>query len=125
MVKNYTHNKKNINIEWIIGNRLNNIYSNNFDVVIYCGQLPQGDFYAKHISKWTKVICASQEYIDNNGLPKTPNDLINHSCLDHSENYKSTWTLDKEYNIKLSHKCSSTSLLAQMAVNSLGICYLT
>ncbi|MED7787788.1 LysR family transcriptional regulator [Francisella sp. 19X1-34] len=123
-VKAYTRNKTSTYIDWRIGNHLANIYSNNFDAIIFCGSLPKGDFYAKRISKWKKRVCLSPEFINMYGEPKTPEDLRKLPCLDHSDNYEESWILDKKYSIKLLQKCSSSSLLAQMAINSLGITYL-
>ena len=43
----------------------------------------------------------------------------------YTENFKSTWELlGEEYNINLKQKCSFSSLLTKMAINSLGIVYL-
>ena len=117
-------NQQHVQIDWVVGNYLPYLVMDNFDVVIYCGALPSGDFYAKKIGKWRKIICASPEYLSKNSVLKTPGDLLTHRCLDHIDNFKSTWVLDEEYPINITDKCSSSVLLAEMACNSLGICYL-
>ena len=123
-IKLYTENNDNVYIDWKVGNYLGSLYEDNFDVVIFCGSLPNGNFYAKKIAEWKKVICASPDFFENNGIPINPKELVKYPCLDHSENFKSTWNLDKEYNINLKQKCSFSSLLTKMAINSLGIVYL-
>ncbi|WP_245806552.1 LysR substrate-binding domain-containing protein [Francisella halioticida] len=76
------------------------------------------------MSTWKKRVCVSPEFLEIYGEPNTPEDLKDFPCLDHSENFKESWILDKEYSINLLQKCSSSSLLAQMAINSLGVTYL-
>jgi DNA-binding transcriptional LysR family regulator len=120
----YTIDNDNVYIDWKVGNYLGSLYEDNFDAVIFCGSLPDGNFYAKKIAEWKKVICASPEFLKKNGTPNSPEELDKYPCLDHSENFKSTWRLDKEYNINLKQKCSFSSLLTKMAVNSFGIVYL-
>lgn len=52
-------------------------------------------------------------------------ELAHYSCIDHSENFKSTWNFNhQEYAINLKQKCSSSRLLSNMAINSLGVVYL-
>ena len=123
-IKLYTANNDNVYIDWKIGNYLNNLYEDNFDAIVFCGSLPNGDFYAEKIAEWRKVICASPDFLKKNGVPHSPEELVKYHCLDHSENFKSTWGLDKEYDINLKQKCSFSSLLTKMAINSLGIVYL-
>jgi len=123
-IHSYLSGKPNVYIDWRIGNHLSDLISDNFDAIIFCGPIPPGDYFAKKISEWKKVICASPDYIKIHGLPQKPQELINHQCIDHSENFKSSWHLDKEYSIHLSQKCSSSSLIAEMSSNSFGVCYL-
>ncbi|MBK2085244.1 LysR family transcriptional regulator [Francisella adeliensis] len=124
-IKRYTYGGDNIYIDWKIGNHLGSLYEENFDAVVFCGPLPSGDFYAKKIGEWRKVICASPAFLKENGIPQKPEELEKYPCLDHSENFKSTWgLLRKEYNINLKQKCSFSSLLTKMAINSLGVVYL-
>lgn len=103
---------------------MGSLYEDNFDAVIFCGLLPNGNFYAKKIAEWKKVICGSPEFLRDNGIPSNPEELEKYPCLDHSENFKSTWSLDREYSINLKQKCSFSSLLTKMARNSIGLVYL-
>jgi DNA-binding transcriptional LysR family regulator len=124
-VRAYTTNNENVYIDWKIGNYLGSLYEENFDAVIFCGSLPHGDFYAKKIGEWRKIVCASPNFLKESGIPQKPEELEKYPCLDHSENFKSTWgLLGEEYSINLKQKCSFSSLLTKMAINSFGIVYL-
>ena len=117
-------NQEGISIDWIIGNHLPSLLSENFDVIIFCGSVPSGDFYAKKIDTWKKYVCASPLYLEKYGKPKTPSDFLKHQCLDHSHNYHETWILDDNYPINISHKASTSDAIVQMAENHLGLCYM-
>ena len=51
------------------------------DVAIRIGALPDSDLLATRLAPMLRVACASPQYIQNNGHPVTPQDLLHHSCL--------------------------------------------
>ena len=55
----------------------------NFDVtIVSVGQRPlDGDFVARRLAKSEVVACASPEYLDRNGRPQHPNDLVLHEAM--------------------------------------------
>ena len=121
----YVEQHPKVCIDWKVGNYLNRLYEENFDVVVFCGPLPDGDFYSKKIGQWQKRVCASPHFLAQHGVPKSLEELAHYSCIDHSENFKSTWNFNhQEYAINLKQKCSSSRLLSNMAINSLGVVYL-
>jgi DNA-binding transcriptional LysR family regulator len=55
----------------------------NFDVsIISLGRRPlDGDFIARRLARSEVITCASPEYLDKNGRPEHPNDLVLHEAM--------------------------------------------
>jgi DNA-binding transcriptional LysR family regulator len=55
----------------------------NFDVtIINVGRRPlDGDFVARRLARTEVIACASPEYLDRNGRPEHPNDLVLHEAM--------------------------------------------
>ena len=51
------------------------------DLAVRTGQLPDSSLVARRIGSFERVICASPEYLRHYGLPKVPQDLLEHNCL--------------------------------------------
>jgi DNA-binding transcriptional LysR family regulator len=51
------------------------------DIAIFLGALDDTSMVARKLATSPLVVCASPEYLDKYGIPKTPEDLIGHSCL--------------------------------------------
>lgn len=51
------------------------------DVAIILGTLDDTSMVARRLATSPVVVCGSPEYLAKNGVPKTPEDLMNHSCL--------------------------------------------
>ena len=52
-----------------------------FDVAIRLGALEDSQLIVKKIAEHQRLICASPDYLETRGVPRTPADLANHSCL--------------------------------------------
>jgi len=61
--------------------RVVNLIDEGLDVAIRIGDLPDSSLTAIHVGKIRRVVCASPEYINNNGLPRHPNDLSRHRLI--------------------------------------------
>lgn len=51
------------------------------DVAIILGTLDDTSMVARRLATSPVVVCGSPDYLEKNGIPKTPEDLVNHSCL--------------------------------------------
>ncbi len=119
----------NLKIDIVNGNHLLDLLSSGFDLIIHCGELAASNLYYRKLGAWEKVTCASPSYFKKFGTPKTPQDLIQHNCLDHYDNVDKTW----EY--QLGNKITSIAVhgnvranssldLKNLALSGLGIVYL-
>lgn len=81
-VSEYLKLYPDVNIELSLNDRYVDIVEEGFDVAIRIGELKDSSLKAKRIASFELVICASPEYLAKNGTPETPDDLVNHECLE-------------------------------------------
>lgn len=51
------------------------------DLAIRYGELADSTLRVKRLGKNRRVVCASPVYLNNNGVPKHPDDLAHHECI--------------------------------------------
>ncbi|KGD85899.1 MULTISPECIES: LysR family transcriptional regulator [Rhizobium/Agrobacterium group] len=51
------------------------------DIAIRHGQLRDSSLMARKLGESRQVVMASPEYLERHGLPKTPDELIHHNCI--------------------------------------------
>jgi DNA-binding transcriptional LysR family regulator len=75
-----------IRMEFSIDNGLRNIVEERFDAGVRLGESLDKDMIAVRIGPdWRLVAVASANYLEAHGVPKTPHDLVNHSCINHRQ----------------------------------------
>lgn len=104
-----------------------------YDIAIKVDELPdtaQASLVArKIIFSSPRILCASPEYLERRGLPKTPEDLVDHACLSYSYLEKPLqWRLigpQGECNIKVTGPLitSHGQVLSAAVMRGLGIAY--
>ncbi len=69
------------------------LVSNNIDVAVWMGHLPDSEIVARRLSPSQRIVCGAPSYFEKNGIPKTPSDLRNHNCLLYAvRSYSNRWT---------------------------------
>lgn len=61
--------------------RVVNLLEEGFDVGIRIGQLPDSNLHALRVGSVRVVLCASNEYLKQRNVPRTPQDLLKHSLI--------------------------------------------
>ena len=104
---------------------------NGLDVAVRLGDLPDSSLIARKIATLQWVVCASPQYLEQHGEPKTPADIGKHTCLAHVnlDPNDRAWRLhdsDNLISVKISGTFSSNSalVLRKAALAGLGIGYL-
>ncbi|OGT30768.1 MAG: hypothetical protein A3E87_07390 [Gammaproteobacteria bacterium RIFCSPHIGHO2_12_FULL_35_23] len=118
-----------INIHFVNGNHLTNFLAEGFDIVVHCGTLPDSRFYFKKIRDWKKITCAAPAYLKQYGTPKKPQELLQHKCIDHYDNYTQSWRYQvnnkqEEVVIQAHFKANNSLDIKNLAEIGLGIAYL-
>ena len=64
-----------------LSQRIPDLVEEGIDLAFHVGALNDSMYISRRIASARRVICASPEYIEENGMPKKPEDLSNHNCL--------------------------------------------
>src|SRR2546426_6327667 len=60
------------------------LIANEIDVAVWLGEPPNAEIVARRLSPSRRIVCASQGYLEEHGVPQAPQDLRKHECLVHS-----------------------------------------
>lgn len=115
----------NIEIELNSNDQIIDLLEHKTDVAIRFGQLNDSSLHAKLLCKSRLYIVASPEYLEKNGYPKIPKDLLNHTQIGFSKvNHLNTWPIkvdDLNFTCKPRIKASNGETVRHLALQGLGI----
>jgi len=73
-----------LNIDMTIGDRAVDLAEEGYDLVVRVArELPQ-NLVARRLAPVRRKLCATPEYIERHGVPRIPQDLARHNCLDYT-----------------------------------------
>ena len=78
-----------VKITVIVSDKYLDIVDEGIDLAIRVGELSDSSFIAKKIADARIVKCASPKYLKENGIPKVPENLLGHSCINFGSHYRS------------------------------------
>ncbi len=83
LIPKFSHQYPEIEIRMRLSDRIIDILQDRIDVAFFLGEAKDSNFKLRKIKDCDRVLCAAPEYLAQNGVPKSPNDLIkqNHNCL--------------------------------------------
>jgi len=70
-----------INARMILSDRNANLLDDHIDMAVRVGELPDSSMVATRVGAIRRVVCGSPDYFAGHGVPKTPGDLANFTCV--------------------------------------------
>lgn len=120
-----------IEIELHLNDHMVDLVEQRIDVAIRMGVLPDSDLVATPLTQVRRIACASPAYIEKNGAPSTPNDLLQHNCLTIASLPVPTgwWSFSRvnkeaSLHVKGSFRSNDTEALLKCALDGIGIVHL-
>lgn len=112
-----------LSIECLFTNQKIDLVDSGFDLAIRLGKLDDSSMMAKRLASRKLYVCASPEYLANNGEPHVLAELDQHNCLQGTLQYWRFQENNLERNIKIRGKlsCNSGLALLDAALKGLGI----
>lgn len=131
-IKGYKKQYDNVSIELILSDDFDNLVDRGMDLAFRVGTLEDTSAVALKISSSRFIVCASSEYLTENGIPLIPEDLQKHVCLGMCNNlvFSSDWVLkdnghDKKIEIPGNYlKSNIADALRVAAINGSGLAQL-
>jgi len=120
-----------VHIQLILEDRFSDLIDEQIDVSIRAGNLPNSSLIALRLGEMTWTVCASPDYLNRNGTPKVPTDLLQHNCLYYSNSQRSfnNWLFlgpngEESISINGSFSINDSTALAQAAEEGQGILWI-
>lgn len=80
-LKSFTQKYPDLTIDCRFSDAIVDLVEGGFDIAIRDAALKDSNLIARKLATDSRIVCASPEYIAKNGLPKTPQDLVNHHTI--------------------------------------------
>ncbi len=70
-----------LNVEMVLQSNHADLIEDGIDIAICLGDLDDTSMVARKLASSSMIVCGSPDYLEKYGIPQTPEDLLNHSCL--------------------------------------------
>jgi DNA-binding transcriptional LysR family regulator len=80
-VADYLATHPDVSVELALNDRFVDLIEDGFDLAIRVGELPDSTLIARRLIETRNVLCASPQYLERCGEPRTLDDLTKHNCL--------------------------------------------
>jgi len=131
LLKQFQEIYPKVHVQLILEDRFADLIDEQIDVSIRSGDLPNSSLIALRLGEMTWTVCASPDYLNSNGTPKVPTDLLQHNCLYYSNSQSSfnNWLFlgpNGEENILIngSFSINDSTALVQAAEEGQGILWI-
>ena len=102
-----------LQVELALNDRFIDPVEEGFDVTIRIADLKDSSLIARKLAPSRRVLVASPDYVRANGYPESPDDLVNHQCL----NYGHT-TLMQRWNLTDGGKALNVPINSRLCANN-------
>ena len=121
-----------IQLDLDFSDRMVDVIAEGFDAVLRIGQPADSRLSARKLGRFRLVTVASPDYLAQRGVPQTPADLLEHSCLQYrfsSSGKMERWLMrgndaENELPLPASMVCNNVETRVCFAMRGLGIAWL-
>jgi len=121
-----------IELDLDFSDRMVDVIEEGFDAVVRTGTPSDSRLTARRLGAFKSLLVASPDYLARRGVPKTPTDLLHHTCLHYrfpNSGKLEAWALQQapgepDVQIPTSMVCNNIETRVCFAMRGLGIAYL-
>ena len=81
VVTEFLRTHPHVDVRMVLTDRALNLMDDHLDLAVRVGALPDSSLVATQIGRVRSVVCASPAYLDEHGVPRSPDDLSGHACV--------------------------------------------
>lgn len=120
-----------VNLDLSFDDRYVDIAQEGFDLVLRIGALQDSSYIARKLATCPIYVCASPQYLAENGVPEHPDDLQNHNVLAYTRNqgmhewrYKDAEGREGAVKLNGNFKCDTGEMMREAVIGGVGIAIL-
>lgn len=120
-----------LKVELVVGDRLGDMIEDRLDLAMRIGEIKDESLVVRRSGAGVRVAVAAPSYIERNGAPLTPADLVNHTCIVHNIGPDSdVWTFvtpeaHRDFRVSGGFLANDARAVHLAARTGYGIAYLT
>ena len=80
-IAEYQRGQPDVSVDLTLDDRVVDLISEGYDIAIRIGRLRESSLVARKLAPIRLVVCASPGYLEERGIPGTPQELQDHDCL--------------------------------------------
>jgi LysR family transcriptional regulator for bpeEF and oprC len=81
MLPEFARQYSEVQLEVHVSDRITDLVEEKFDVAVRMGKLSDSRLVARRLASGTLTTCATPSYLKRHGVPKRPEDLLQHNCI--------------------------------------------
>lgn len=81
VVTEFLSTHPHVDVRMVLTDRALNLMDDHLDLAVRIGALPDSSLVATQIGRVRSVVCASPAYLEEHGVPRSPDDLSGHACV--------------------------------------------
>jgi DNA-binding transcriptional LysR family regulator len=81
VIAEFTSLYPDVNLSMTMSDRMVDLVQEGIDLAITTLPIPNSNLIMKRIGSFRLLVCGSPDYFARHGVPREPNDLLNHNCL--------------------------------------------
>jgi len=81
LMNEFSQRFPDIGFDLLLDDQVQDLRQQSIDISFTVGEIENSDYYAIKLQEFELLICASPDYLLNREIPKTLEDLKNHSCI--------------------------------------------
>lgn len=81
VVTEFLRTHPHVDVRMVLADRALNLMDDHLDLAVRIGALPDSSLVATQIGRIRSVVCASPAYLNEHGVPRSPDDLSGHACV--------------------------------------------
>jgi len=81
MLPDFARQYPEVQLEVHVSDRITDLVEDKIDVAIRIGKLSDSRLVARRLASGTLTTCATPSYLKRHGVPKRPEDLLQHNCI--------------------------------------------
>jgi DNA-binding transcriptional LysR family regulator len=127
-IDEFNRKHPNVIFDLDLSDRRVDLLQEGIDVAVRIGRLEDSSLIARKLFDTRTVVCASPDYLEEHGRPKTPDELADHDCLVYSnlrEPDRWRWIDEhgesRQVDVRVRMSANSGDLLGNAAADGLGI----